>query len=96
MEAQYFNIVLLLILNTGAIPNTVHQSTKLGLTSGENLHEPSGNNALSQAQPVVQVITLPILQNNMAPTPFLMAAVLLLPWPTLPLSLLMTVKQWQP
>jgi hypothetical protein len=29
--------------------NAVHQSTKLGLTSGENLHEPRGNNALSQA-----------------------------------------------
>jgi hypothetical protein len=75
--------------------NAVHQSTKLGLTSGENLHEPNGNNALSQAQPAVQGVTMQMLQNTMAPTPFLLAAVVSLPWPTLPLPLLMTVKQWQ-
>jgi hypothetical protein len=52
--------------------NAVHQSTKLGLTSGENLHEPIGNNALSQAQPAVQGITLQMFQNTMAPNPFLL------------------------
>jgi hypothetical protein len=57
MEAQYVNITFLLILNTRAIPdasdtgNSLHQSTKCGMTSADNLHEPSGTNALSQGQP---------------------------------------------
>jgi hypothetical protein len=76
--------------------DAVHQSTKLGLTLGENFYDPNGNNALSQAQPAVQGITLPTLQNTMAPTPFLLTAFLSLPWPTWPLPLLLTVKECQP
>jgi hypothetical protein len=52
--------------------NAVHQSTKLGLTSGANLQNPNGNKALSQALQAAKVITLSMLQNNMAPTPFLL------------------------
>jgi hypothetical protein len=66
--------------------NAVHQSTKRGLTSAENVHEPSGNTTLSQAQP---------LQSTMSPLPLLLPAVLSLSWPTWPLPLLLTVKQWQ-
>jgi hypothetical protein len=76
--------------------NAVHQSTKLGLTSGDNLHEPSGNNELSQVQPAVQGITLKMLHKIMAQPPFLLKAILSLPWLTWSLPLLMTVKQWQP
>jgi hypothetical protein len=76
--------------------NAVHWSPKLGLTSAANLHEPSMKNALSQAQPEVQGITHQMLQITMNPLPFLLTAALSLPWPTWPLSLLLTVKQWQP
>jgi hypothetical protein len=50
--------------------NAVYQSTKSGLTCEDNLHNPIGNNSLSQAQPAVQGISLQILQNTMSPTPF--------------------------
>jgi hypothetical protein len=76
--------------------NAVSLSTKLGLISAENLHEPSGNNALYQAQPAVQDITQQMLQSIMNQLPFLVTAVLSLPWPTWPLPLLLTVKQLQP
>jgi hypothetical protein len=56
--------------------NTIHQSTKLVLISGADLQDPKGNSTLSQAQKAVQVITLPMLQNTMTTTSFLLTAVL--------------------
>jgi hypothetical protein len=76
--------------------NAVHQSTKLGLISAENLLEPNRNNALYQAQQAVQGITQQMLQKTMSPLPFLLTVVLSLPWPTYPLPLLLTMKQLQP
>jgi hypothetical protein len=101
MEAQYVNITFLLILNTGAIPDACRDwqrrtRVNLGLTSAESLLEPIENNALYQAQSVVQGIIQQMLQSTMNPLPFLLTAVLSLPWPTWPLPLLLTVKQWQP
>jgi hypothetical protein len=56
------------------IGNAVHRSTKLGLTSGANLQDPNGNSASSQALQAAQVMTLPMLQNNMATAPFPLTA----------------------
>jgi hypothetical protein len=57
-------------------------ATKLGLNSADNLLEPSGNNALYQAQQAVQGITQQMMQSTINPLPFLLTAVLSLPWPT--------------
>jgi hypothetical protein len=62
--------------------NAVHQSTKLVLTSADNLLEPSGNNALYQALPAVQDVAQQMLQNIMNQLPFLVKVVLSLPWQT--------------
>jgi hypothetical protein len=76
--------------------NAVHLSTKLGLISAENFLESSGNNALYQSHPAVRYITQQMLQSTISPLPFLLTSFFSLPWPTWPLSLLLTVKQWQP
>jgi hypothetical protein len=41
------------------------------MTSADNLHDPSGNNALSQAHPAVQGITQKMSHSTMNPLPFL-------------------------
>jgi hypothetical protein len=62
--------------------NGVHKSTKLGLTCADNLLEPSGKNALYQAQQAAQGITQQILQITTTPLTFLLTVVLSLQWPT--------------
>jgi hypothetical protein len=52
--------------------NAVLQSTKLRLTSGANLQEPSGYSSSFQALQAAQVITLPMLQITMSTTQFLL------------------------
>jgi hypothetical protein len=59
--------------------NAVHQSTKRGLISAENLLDPSGNNALYQALPAVQDATQQMLHNIMSQLPFMVTTVLSLP-----------------
>jgi hypothetical protein len=71
MEAQYVNISFLLILNTGAI-HDAYRKWQRRTPVNQTLQEPNGNSASYHALQAAQVITLPMLQNIMATTPFLL------------------------